>query len=189
VRFTPSALCCRSERGRALPCRGCYPWVSPNADARDCSTPDCRNYEAREVHRAIYRSRGREQFAMPSMSHRWTAVCHSRSGLGGLAIPSNRQVRRPRHSSKMGCSNLAPYETVYTRAVNRSNSVRRYVPQDVDNLSQIGSGGGTRTPDTRIMISRVGLSFLGFFVNQCPNLPSYTHSGPWSVNRWTPNFG
>jgi len=46
-----------------------------------------------------------------------------------------------------------------------------------------GSGGGTRTPDTRIMIPSVSLFSNNFFVNHRPNPPALTDSGLWSVNR------
>lgn len=48
---------------------------------------------------------------------------------------------------------------------------------------EFGSGGGTRTPDTRIMIPSVTLFSLAKFVNHRPNPPALTDSGRWSVNR------
>ncbi len=41
-----------------------------------------------------------------------------------------------------------------------------------------GSGGGTRTPDTRIMIPGGSLFSHGFLVNRCPNPPLHINSLP-----------
>ena len=67
----------------------------------------------------------------------------------------------------------APAVQVYSKAVNRPNGEDLPSVQVIGFQSGNGSGGGTRTPDTRIMMPRVTLFSLTNFVKPCPD-PSHT---------------